>query len=269
MKVLMATGRAQLKAFEAACASGPKIFAVDTAPSGEDALDLLKVYDYDLVVMEPDALADRKNVNLPAFVRTLKNPPPVLMIGSSPEAGQAQKQKEIEALNAGAARYMPGPVDPVLLIANMQAVVRLARGAHAPVIQLGAGVEVDISARRVYAHGRQVDLAPREYAVMEVMALRKGAVLKKETILDHISVGEIDPPEPRLIDVYIAKIRQKIAQTGNGHHCIETIWGRGFSASDKAILYQNQREASAAFKDAAPVSVTNTSVPENAPEAVM
>jgi two-component system, cell cycle response regulator CtrA len=77
------------------------------------------------------------------------------------------------------------------------------------------------------ANGQHVHLTTKEYQMLELLSLRKGATLTKEMFLNHL-YGGMDEPEVKIIDVFICKLRKKLATATGGKHYIETVWGRGY-----------------------------------------
>ena len=79
--------------------------------------------------------------------------------------------------------------------------------------------------------GQILNLTSKEYSVLELMAMRKGAALNKEAFLNHL-YGGIDEPELKIVDVFICKLRKKISEIAKRGNYIETIWGRGYMLKD-------------------------------------
>jgi DNA-binding response OmpR family regulator len=94
---------------------------------------------------------------------------------------------------------------------------------------------VNLNTRVVSVGDRQVHLTRKEYSILALLSLRKGATLTKEIILDHL-YGGMDEPEQKIIDVFVCKLRKKLAQATGGNHYIQTIWGRGYALLDPAPL---------------------------------
>ena len=90
---------------------------------------------------------------------------------------------------------------------------------------------VKLDQRLVTVDGNPVHLTPKEYEILELLSLRKGTILTKEMILHHL-YGGIDEPEIKIIDVFVCKLRKKLAQATGGKHYIETVWGRGYALRD-------------------------------------
>jgi len=91
-------------------------------------------------------------------------------------------------------------------------------------------LELNLDSREVHVGGNEVHLTGKEYAILELLVLRKGMVLTKEAFLNHL-YGGIDEPEMKIIDVFICKLRKKLAAAGGGN-LIGTVWGRGYMMRD-------------------------------------
>ena len=141
-----------------------------------------------------------------------------------------QVSDRIEGLNAGADDYLTKPFHKDELVARVRAIVRRARGHSESVIRVG-NITVDLNAKSVEVGGRDVHLTGKEYAMLELLSMRKGTTLTKEMFLNHL-YGGIDEPELKIIDVFVCKLRKKLAQANAGEHYIETVWGRGYVMRD-------------------------------------
>jgi len=112
--------------------------------------------------------------------------------------------------------------------------VSVARGipgsARQSAIRTGDLV-VDLETRVVSADDQPVRLTGKEYCILELLSLRKGAIVTKRMLLDHL-YGGIDEPELKIIDVFVCHLRKKLAQVTGGNHYIETVWGRGYRMRD-------------------------------------
>ena len=80
-----------------------------------------------------------------------------------------------------------------------------------------------------------VHLTGKEYGILELLSLRKGTTLTKEMFLNHL-YGGMDEPELKIIDVFVCKLRKKLAQATGGSHYIETVWGRGYVLRDPVVM---------------------------------
>ena len=133
----------------------------------------------------------------------------------------------------GADDYLTKPFNKAELVARIQAIVRRSKGHAESVIRTGK-LLLNMDARSVEADGRRLHVTGKEYSILELLSLRKGTTLTKEMFLDHL-YGGMDEPELKIIDVFICKLRKKLAEATGGEHYIETVWGRGYVLKDPEI----------------------------------
>jgi two-component system cell cycle response regulator CtrA len=205
---------------------------VDQAETGEEALELARHYDYDIVVLDL-MLPDMEGYEVVRRMRASLLDVPVLIL-----SGLTRPQAKVKGLGMGADDYITKPFDKAELIARMQAIVRRSKGFSQPTLRIGA-LQLNLDSREVLVAGRQVHLTGKEYAILELLVLRKGMVLTKEAFLNHL-YGGMDEPEMKIIDVFICKLRKKLAQAG-ADGLIGTVWGRGYmlrepSSEDARVL---------------------------------
>ena len=208
-------------------------FSVYTTDLGEEALDLGKLYDYDIILLDLQ-LPDLSGFEVLRSLRQAKIETPVLVL-----SGNAVVEAKIKALGVGADDYMTKPFHKDELIARLRAIVRRFRGHAQSVITTG-NLSVNLESRTVEADGSRVHLTGREYQMMELLSLHKGTTLTKEMFLNHLYGGADDEPEPKIVDVFMCKLRKKLTLVCNGEHHIETMWGRGYVLRDpqeKAAAY--------------------------------
>jgi len=93
---------------------------------------------------------------------------------------------------------------------------------------------VNLDTRVVSVDDQPVHLTGKEYGILELLSLRKGTTLTKEMFLNHL-YGGMDEPELKIIDVFVCKLRKKLAQATGGSHYIETVWGRGYVLRDPVV----------------------------------
>jgi two-component system cell cycle response regulator CtrA len=93
---------------------------------------------------------------------------------------------------------------------------------------------INLDSRIVSVDNRPVGLTGKEYGILELLSLRKGTTLTKEMFLDHL-YGGMDEPELKIIDVFVCRLRKKLAQATGGNHYIETVWGRGYVLREPAV----------------------------------
>jgi two-component system cell cycle response regulator CtrA len=146
-------------------------------------------------------------------------------------SGLTRPQAKVKAFSVGADDFISKPFDGTELLARMQAIVRRSKGYSQPTLRVGP-VQLNLDSREVLVSGRPVHLTGKEYAILELLVLRKGMVLTKEAFLNHL-YGGMDEPEMKIIDVFICKLRKKLAIAGAGD-MIGTVWGRGYMVRDQS-----------------------------------
>ena len=145
-------------------------------------------------------------------------------------SGSLDVDSKVQALAAGADDYMTKPFHKAELIARITAVVRRSRGHTESVIRTGA-ISLNLNTRSAEVSGIPIHLTPSEYKMLELLSLRKNTVLTKEACLNHLYTG-MSEPEIKIIDVFICKLRKKIAAAADGDCQIETVWGGGYMLRD-------------------------------------
>ena len=193
---------------------------VYTTDLGEEGIDLGKLYDYDIIVLDLQ-LPDMSGFEVLKALRVAKVQTPVLIL-----SGNAIVEAKVKALGFGADDYMTKPFHKDELVARIHAIVRRSKGHAQSVIQTGDLV-VNLDTKTVEVGGQRVHLTGKEYQMLELLSLRKGTTLTKEMFLNHL-YGGMDEPELKIIDVFICKLRKKLANAAGGANYIETVWGRGY-----------------------------------------
>ncbi len=197
---------------------------VSVTASGEEAVELTELYDYDAVLMDWD-LEDITGAEALRELRVKKISTPVIML-----TGSADVDSKVMALAAGADDYMTKPFHKAELTARINAVVRRSRGHTESIIRTGA-IALNLNTRTAEVNGVAIHLTPSEYKMLELLSLRKNTVLTKEQCLNHLYNG-LSEPEIKIIDVFICKLRKKIAAAADGDSQIETVWGGGYMLRD-------------------------------------
>ncbi len=210
-------------------------FNVYTTDLGEEGIDLGKLYDYDIVVLDLQ-LPDMSGFEVLKTLRLAKVQTPVMIL-----SGNAIVESKVKALGFGADDYMTKPFHKDELVARIQAVVRRSKGHSQSVISTGK-LTVNLDAKTVEVDGQRVHLTGKEYQMLELLSLRKGTTLTKEMFLNHL-YGGMDEPELKIIDVFICKLRKKLAAATHGDNYIETVWGRGYVLRDP----ETEKSAAAHF----------------------
>ena len=199
-------------------------FSCDIAETGSDALEMMKFYDYDAIVLDL-MLPDINGFEILSRIRAIKNTTPVIIL-----SGLNGIDDKVKCLTMGADDYLTKPFSKVELLARIYAIVRRTSGHSSSIINIGP-LSIDIRQRCVRIYGNEMALTSKEYSILELLALKKGAVLPKEAFLNHI-YGGMDEPELKIVDVFICKLLRKIAALTGGLNFIETIWGRGYTLRD-------------------------------------
>jgi two-component system cell cycle response regulator CtrA len=171
-------------------------FNVYTTDLGEEGVDLGKLYDYDIILLDLN-LPDMSGYEVLRTLRLSKVKTPILIL-----SGLAGIEDKVKGLGFGADDYMTKPFHKDELIVNLDA-------------------------KTVEVGGQRVHLTGKEYQMLELLSLRKGTTLTKEMFLNHL-YGGMDEPELKIIDVFICKLRKKLANAAGGANYIETVWGRGY-----------------------------------------
>ncbi|MEZ5957559.1 MAG: response regulator transcription factor [Hyphomonadaceae bacterium] len=197
-------------------------FNIYSTDLGEEGIDLGKLYDAVIVL---DSLPDmrlRRAEATPGGAGEHPRPDP---LGHRRHRHQSPRPRL-----QGIGDYMTKPFNKDELIARINAIVRRSKGHAHSVIKTG-DIVVNLDAKTTEAHGQRVHLTGKEYQMLELLSLRKGTTLTKEMFLNHL-YGGMDEPELKIIDVFICKLRKKLAAATGGEHYIETVWGRGYVLRD-------------------------------------
>ena len=193
------------------------------ASNGREALEFLRLYEYDLVLMDLH-LSDMPGHEVVRMMRAAGFKVPVVML-----ADTATAQAKVRALDQGADDFIITPVDLEELLARVRAVVRRSQGHSNSLLRLGP-VELSLDRREVRIHGEALHLSRREFAVLELLFLKQGVILNKTAFLNHLYCG-MDEPEMKTIDVIICRLRKKLATAGVPT-LIDTVWGCGYILRD-------------------------------------
>jgi two-component system cell cycle response regulator CtrA len=199
-------------------------YIVDITDLGEDGLEIGKIYEYDIIILDL-MLPDMDGYEVLKRLRAAKVETPILIL-----SGLTELDNKLKGLGFGADDYLTKPFDKRELIARIQAIVRRSQGHAQSEIVVGK-VRVNLDTRTVEAAGKPLHLTGKEYGILELLALRKGTTLTKEMFLNHL-YGGMDEPEVKIIDVFICKLRKKIQDLTGGDNYIETVWGRGYVLRD-------------------------------------
>ena len=197
---------------------------VDATDLGEDGLEIGKLYDYDIIILDL-MLPDIDGFEVLRRLRDSRVQTPVIIL-----SGLTESEQKVKGLGSGADDYLTKPFNKDELLARIQAIVRRSKGHSQSVIGTGK-MAVNLDARTVEVDGQAVHLTGKEYGILELLSLRKGTTLTKDMFLNHL-YGGMDEPELKIIDVFICKLRKKLAAATGGDNYIETVWGRGYVLRD-------------------------------------
>ena len=197
------------------------VYATDL---GEEGIDLAKLYDYDIILLDLN-LPDMTGHDVLRQLQLARIETPILIL-----TGSDDTENKIRGFGFGADDYLTKPFQREELVARIHAIVRRSKG-HAQSIIWTGKVAVNLDAKTVEVEGKTVHLTGKEYQMLELLSLRKGTTLTKEMFLDHL-YGGMDEPELKIIDVFICKLRKKIAQATDNQNYIQTVWGRGYVLKD-------------------------------------
>jgi two-component system cell cycle response regulator CtrA len=204
-------------------------FIVYTTDLGEEGIDLGKLYDYDIILLDL-SLPDMPGYEVLHKLRVSKVKTPILIL-----SGISGIEDKVKGLGFGADDYMTKPFHKEELVARIHAIVRRSKGHAQSVVQTG-NLIVNLDAKTVEIDQVRVNLTGKEYKILELLSLRKGTTLTKEMFLNQL-YGGMDEPDVKIIDVFICKLRKKLANASFGKNYIETVWGRGYTLRepDKAM----------------------------------
>ena len=218
MRVLVLQSNPRI-AQDAECILRNEGFHPYTISEGEEGLDLIRRYEYELVLLDLQ-LPDRSGCGMIQAIRRCKSMMPIIVLTTV-----ADTTSHIAALEAGADDLVTVPFNGRELVARIRAVMRRSRGRAQPPILIGA-LTIETSSRMVFVSDKLMKISSTEYRILEILSLRKGTVVSRASILDHIH-GPEDERSEQLIDAYISRLRKKITDA-NGGRCISTIRGLGY-----------------------------------------
>ena len=197
---------------------------LDITDLGEDGLEIGKLYDYDIIVLDL-MLPDIDGYEVLRRLRSAKVETPVLIL-----SGLTESEQKVKGLGTGADDYLTKPFNKNELVARIHAIVRRSKGHSESIIRTGK-LSVNLDGRTVEVDDKPVHLTGKEYGIMELLSLRKGTTLTKEMFLNHLYNG-MDEPELKIIDVFVCKLRKKLAAVSDEEVYIHTVWGWGYVLRD-------------------------------------
>lgn len=205
----------------------------DISEFGEDGLITTKLNKYDLVILDL-MLPDMSGYDVLRKLREQNVKVPVLIL-----SGLGDTEQKIKGLGIGADDYLTKPFNQEELVARVKAIVRRSHGHSESVIKI-ANLAINIDMHSTTIEGKPVHLTAKEQSVLELLALKKGTIVTKEFFISHLYSG-IDEPEPKIVDVFVCKMRKKLYDVSGGINYIETVWGRGYALRDPNEIPDSQR----------------------------
>ncbi len=193
---------------------------IDTVNCGKDGLELTYLYEYNAIILDL-GLPDMSGQDVITALRKKQNNVPVLVL-----SGCSEVEARLAALHCGADDFLLKPFDSQELVARLHALIRRANGHCANIMKFGSLV-FDLQAHDARIGKQRIPLTTKEYQILELLCLKRGGVVSKENLLNHL-YGGMDEPEIKIIDVFICKLRKKIHHAGTSEPVIETVWGRGY-----------------------------------------
>ena len=195
-------------------------FNVYTTDLGGEGIDLGKLYEYDIILLDLN-LPDMSGYEVLRTLRLAKVKTPILIL-----SGLDGIASKVKGLGFGADDYLTKPFHKAEVVARIHAIVRRSKG-HAQSVMTVGDLVVNLDQKTVEISGARLHLTGKEYQMLELLALRKGTTITKEALLSQL-YGGMDEPGMKIIDVFICKLRKKLASASNGRNYIETVWGRGY-----------------------------------------
>jgi two-component system OmpR family response regulator len=189
-------------------------YAVDSAEDGEEGLFKAAGGAYDAVVL--DMMLPR--IDGWAMLARLRKTDTVPVLALTARDALSDR---VRGLDAGADDYLTKPFELAELLARLRAIIRRSAGKASTRIEMG-DVSIDTASRNVHRAGQLVALTPREYALVEYLALHKGKLVTRTVIYDHL-FGEEDDTLSNLVDVHVSNVRKKL-----GKEFIITRRGEGY-----------------------------------------
>ena len=204
-------------------AAGFNVYVTD---EGEEGVELAKLYDYDVILLDLN-LPDMDGLDVLQTLRRAKIETPIMIL-----SGSVGIDSKVKTFSVGADDYVTKPFHKDELISRIHAVARRARGHADSVIRTGK-LAVNIGARTVEMDGQPLHVTAREFQILELLSLRKGSTVTKQMFMNHL-YGGLHEPELKIIDVFICKLRRKMLDATHGERHIETVWGGGYMLRDPA-----------------------------------
>ena len=227
MRALIASGDAFTAARIRAMLAKENLIC-DATDLGQDTLLLCRHYDYDIILLDLK-VPDIEGYKLLQQLRAAQVQTPTLIL--SDRGGLDEK---VKFLRFGADDFLTKPFDRRELVARILAIVRRSKGHCESTIRTGK-LAVNLDPRVVSVDDHPVHLTPKEYGILELLSLRKGTIVTKGGVLNHL-YGGMDEPQPKIIDILVCTLRKKLARATGGNRYIETVRGCGYMLREFATI---------------------------------
>jgi two-component system OmpR family response regulator len=201
-------------------------YAVDHCPDGEEALALATTIDYDAAVIDL-MLPKLDGLSLVRRLRQQKIRTPIIVLSA-----KAAVDDRVRGLSAGADDYLTKPFSFAELLARIQALIRRASHAGEPTRLTAGDLSLDLVRRTAHRGSEQVELQPREFALLEYLMRNVDRVVTKTMILEHIFDYSFDP-QTNVVDVLVHRLRAKIDPDKRRIHTLRGV-GYTLRAHDQA-----------------------------------
>lgn len=193
----------------------------EVAGFGTKGIEIGRIYNYDLIILDL-MLPDIDGIEVLLRLRSARVKTPILIL-----SGITTIEQKIKGLNIGADDYLTKPFNRAELIARIHAIIRRSKGYSESVIKFDK-VSIHFDTRTVEVAGKKVHLTNKEYAILELLISRRGIVVSKEDFSNQLYSGAGEAPDIKIIDVFVCKLRKKLADAAGGTDYIDTVWGRGY-----------------------------------------
>lgn len=218
------------KGIRSACIS--EGFVCHVANNGAEGMEMIHFYDYDAIILDL-ILPDMNGFEILEQAKSVKKNTPIVIL-----SGLSSIDDKVKCLSAGADDYLTKPFSKIELLARIYAIIRRVSGTSSSVITIGP-MNLDFSNRVVTIYDAEIPLTGKEYSILELLTLKRGSVITKETFLNHI-YGGMDEPDLKIVDVFICKLRKKMSDMSGGLNFIETVWGRGYTIKENPDFEKNK-----------------------------
>ena len=203
-------------------------FQLRAVASGEEGISVGRMMEHDLIILDIN-LPDVSGYDVLRSLRMAQVRTPTLIL-----SGLSSIESKVKGLAFGADDYLTKPFHKDELLARIHAILRRS-ASHAHTHVRFDDLVIHLEAQRAEIGGKAVYLTKKEFQVLELMATRKGSTISKEMFLSHL-YGGLDEPVGKIIDVFLCKLRRKLAAASAGKNYIATVWGRGYMLCEPSSI---------------------------------